>query len=78
MGKHAGVSDEAVAKATGRDWNGWLAALDRAGASTLAHKEIAALLNGKLGVASGWWSRMIAVGYEQARGLRDRYQKKLA
>jgi hypothetical protein len=75
MGKEAGVSDEAVTRATGRDWSAWFAALDRAGAEKLPHKEIAQLLNRKLGVESGWWSQTITVGYERARGLRDMYQK---
>lgn len=75
MGKQGGVSDEAVVKPTGRDWASWFAALDRAGAAGRTHREIAELVQARLGVASGWWSQTIAVGYEQARGLRDRYQK---
>ena len=59
MAKHAGVSDEAVSKATGRDWDEWIAALDRAGAATRTHKEIAKLLHGELGVVSGWWSQLM-------------------
>ena len=49
MAKHAGASDDAVMKATGRDWAGWVAELDRAGAATRTHKEIAALLHDELG-----------------------------
>jgi hypothetical protein len=75
MGKETGVSDEAVTRATGRDWRAWFAALDRAGAEKLSHKEIAQLLYQKLGVESGWWSQTITVGYERARGLRDIHQK---
>jgi hypothetical protein len=74
VAKHAGVSDEAVKKATGRDWAAWIAALDHAGAATRTHKDIAKLLHEQLGVASGWWSQMISVGYEQAKGLRDVHQ----
>lgn len=75
MTKHAGISDEAVSKATGRDWAAWIAVLDGAGAVTRTHKEIAQLLHHELGVASGWWAQMISVGYEQEKGLREVHQK---
>ena len=39
----------------------------------MPHKEIAALLNERHGVP-GWWSQMVTVGYEQARGLRQKHQ----
>ena len=71
----AGIGTDAVAKATGKAWDQWLAVLDRAGALAMPHKAIAALLAGKHGVPS-WWSQMIAVGYEQARGLREPHQKR--
>ena len=70
----AGVGSEAVARATGKAWDEWLALLDRAGAKKMPHKEIALLLSRKFGVPD-WWSQMVTVGYEQARGLRDVYQK---
>lgn len=66
----AGVGGEAVLKATGRAWEEWLRVLDRAGARTLPHKDIALMLSRRFGIA-GWWSQMVAVGYEQARGLRQ-------
>ena len=75
MAKHAGVSDDAVKRATGRDWAEWIAALDRENASTRSHRDITLLLHDELGVQSGWWSQMIGVGYEQAKGLRDVHQK---
>jgi len=65
----AGVGTEAVMRATGRPWSEWLAVLDRAGARTMAHKDIALLLSRKFGVPD-WWGQMVTVGYEQARGLR--------
>jgi len=65
----AGVGTEAVMRATGRAWSDWLAVLDRAGARAMAHKDIALLLSRKFGVPD-WWSQMVTVGYEQARGLR--------
>lgn len=69
----AGVGAEAVLRATGKDWDQWLAVLDRAGAKKMTHKEIALLLSRKCNVPD-WWSQMVTVGYEQARGLRDVYQ----
>src|ERR1700687_2828308 len=65
----AGVGSEAVARATGRAWDEWLKALDRAGAKAMPHKEIGLLLSRKFDVPD-WWSQMVTVGYEQARGLR--------
>ncbi len=62
------VGDDAVKDATGRDWKGWLKALDRAGVKDLSHKEIVAHLK-KEGVSSGWWQQSIAVAYEHARGI---------
>ena len=70
----AGVGTDAVAKATGKAWDRWLALLDAAGAAKMPHKAIAKLLSDRFGVP-GWWSQMIAVGYEQARGLREPNQK---
>jgi hypothetical protein len=70
----AGVGSEAVLKATGRAWDEWLRLLDRAGAKSLKHKDIALMLSRKFAVPD-WWSQMITVGYEQARGLRAVYQK---
>lgn len=65
----AGVGSEAVLKATGRAWEEWLKVLDRAGAKSMEHKEIALMLSRKFSVPD-WWSQMVSVGYEQARGLR--------
>lgn len=70
----AGVGTEAVAKATGRAWEEWLKVMDAAGAKKMPHKEIALMLSRKFGVPN-WWSQMLTVGYEQARGLRKVYEK---
>ena len=70
----AGVGSEAVMRATGRAWDEWLTVLDRAGAKAMPHKEIALLLSRKFKVPN-WWSQMVTVGYEQARGLRVVNQK---
>jgi hypothetical protein len=66
----AGVGSEAVLRATGRAWDEWLKVLDRAGAKAMPHKEIALMLSRKFAVPD-WWSQMVTVGYEQARGLRE-------
>ncbi len=67
-----GISDAAVKKATGKSWKEWFALLDEAGAKELEHKKIAAWLQKHC--PSGWWSQMIAVTYEQSRGLRKQFQ----
>lgn len=71
--KIAGIGSEAVKKATGKGWNQWLTVLDVAKATRLSHKEIASLLKKKHDVPM-WWSQMITVGYEQARGLRKTHE----
>ena len=68
-----GMSDAAVKAKTGKDWAGWFGALDKAGAAKLRHPQIARLLHDKHGVP-GWWSQMVTVEYELARGLRVRHQ----
>ncbi len=68
--RYGGLSAEAVARATGRDWDAWLEFLDGLGAREMDHKQIVALIAGPGGLSSGWWQQSVAVGYEQARGLR--------
>ena len=68
--KFSGVSSEAVAKATGRAWDEWVKFLDGLGAHEMNHKEIVALIAGPGELSNGWWQQSVAVGYEQARGLR--------
>jgi hypothetical protein len=68
-----GMSDAAVKAKTGKDWAGWFGALDKAGAAKLTHPQIARLLYEKHGVP-GWWSQMVTVEYELARGMRVRHQ----
>lgn len=69
-----GVSSNAVKKATGRTWLQWLTLLDKAGARSWPHAEIAAWLHKKHRVAD-WWCQMVTVGYEQASGRRVKNQK---
>jgi hypothetical protein len=71
----AGMSDEAVEKKTGRDWRGWTAVLDRAGATSRPHREIARLLHDDHDLP-GWWAQTVTVGYERIRGLREKGQRR--
>jgi uncharacterized protein YndB with AHSA1/START domain len=73
-GTIAGISSAAVENATGRGWREWLRVLDAAGARRMLHKEIAAYLHSEHSVPP-WWSQMVTVGYEQARGMREKHQK---
>ena len=68
------MSDEAVESKTGKTWSRWFRDLDAAGARKMSHQEIVALLNKKHGVGP-WWQQMVAVTYEQARGLRAKHEK---
>ena len=63
------MSGATVKAKTGKDWAGWFRALDKAGAKRLEHKAIAAILSERHRVP-GWWSQMVTVEYERARGLR--------
>jgi hypothetical protein len=70
----AGMSDAAVKKATGRDWQEWVAALDAAHASEKPHGQIVEHVS-SLGTPD-WWSQMVTVGYERIRGLREKGQRR--
>jgi hypothetical protein len=63
------VSDETVARRTGRTWAEWFAELDEWGARGRSHGEIARHLSEAHGVP-GWWAQTVTVGYERARGMR--------
>jgi hypothetical protein len=67
------ISDATIKAKTGRDWAGWFAALDKAGAAKLDHAAIAKLAAGKLG--AGDWCGQMAVSYERAKGIRALNQK---
>lgn len=73
--KLAGVSSEAVLKATGKGWDDWFAILDEAGAAQWEHPKIARYIHAEYG-CNGWWSQMVTVGYEQARGMRVKHEKR--
>ncbi|HTP76855.1 MAG TPA: hypothetical protein VMJ73_07725 [Rhizomicrobium sp.] len=68
------MTDAGIAARTGKDWDAWFTALDKAGAAKLDHKGIVAVLNRKI-KAGPWWGQMIAVSYERARGIRAANQK---
>jgi uncharacterized protein YndB with AHSA1/START domain len=68
------MRDEAVEAKTAKILSRWFNHLDAAGAKKMSHQEIAAHLFEKHGVRP-WWTQMVAVTYEQARGLRDKHQK---
>jgi len=70
---YAGISSDAVKAKTGKGWAAWLALLDKAGAAAWSHREIANYLHDECGCPP-WWSQMVTVGYEQARGLRVKHQ----
>jgi len=72
--KLAGMADDVVKEKTGRTWTEWVRALDTHDAERMKHPEIAALLSRTYDVPD-WWSQMVTVGYEQARGLRAIHQK---
>src|SRR5436190_18036305 len=71
--KVAGMSDAAVKAKTGCTWERWVAALDYHGANAWSHLGIADFIHEKYKVP-GWWTQMVAVGYERITGLRDRGQ----
>lgn len=74
MDKLASVSDAKVKEKTGRGWAAWVEELDRAGAGSLTHKQIAVLLQERYGL-DDWWAQTVTVGYEQAKGRRAERQK---
>lgn len=69
-----GIGSAAVERATGKSWDWWLAILDKAGAREMSHPEIARLLADRHGLPP-WWSQMVTVGYEQARGMRTKHER---
>ena len=68
------MSDDTVKAKTGKTWPQWFEILDRAGAKKWTHHEISAYLF-KTQKVGPWWSQMVAVPYEHARGIRGKFQK---
>jgi uncharacterized protein YndB with AHSA1/START domain len=73
--KYNGIGNDAVKAKTGKGWDEWIKLLDKEKASKLSHKEIAIILSEKYNVGD-WWSQMVTVGYEKAKGLRETNQSK--
>ena len=71
----AGRSDDTIHAKTGRDWSGWVDALDALDAATLEHGAIARLVQDRFGVGS-WWAQTVTVGDERIRGLRETGQRR--
>jgi hypothetical protein len=63
------VSPEAIAKGTGKTWDDWIEFFDAMDAASLSHKDIARKTH-EDGGATGWWSQMLTVAYEQHIGRR--------
>lgn len=68
------ISDAAVRAKTGKTWAEWFSILDAAGAQAMSHQEIVAVLSRDHDVGA-WWRQMVAVAYEQSRGLRQKHEK---
>ncbi len=68
-GMQQAMGAEALEAATGRDWEGWFAVLDAAGAASWTHPATVKWLVAEHGV-DPWWTQGIVVGYQQARGIR--------
>lgn len=68
------ASDEAVKKATGKDWSEWRADLD-GWATDLDHKAIARRLYEERDEVSGWWAQMVTNTWEVMTGRRDPHQR---
>ena len=72
--KAVGIGDAAVEAKTGKNWKQWFAALDKAGAKKMTHQQIVSVVSDRHGIGP-WWRQMVAVAYEQARGLRQKHEK---
>lgn len=70
----AGMTDEALARGSGRPIAEWLRILDAWPASGHSHTEIARWLVAEHGIG-GWWAQSVTVAYERARGLRAMHQR---
>ena len=72
MTQYNNISDDKVKAATGRDWQDWISFLDNHGVAELDHKGIVQLVRDD--IHKSWWSQMVTVGYEQAKGRRVKNQ----
>ena len=67
--KLAGMSDAAIKKATGCEWEEWVFCLDYVGAQDWSHRAIADYVHTQYKVKD-WWTQSVTVGYERIKGLR--------
>lgn len=67
--KALAMSDASMVERTGRSWDDWFKLLDAWGATARTHLEITRWLDAEHQV-DNWSRQSIAVGYEQARGMR--------
>jgi hypothetical protein len=65
----AGMTDAAIKKSTGCNWERWVWALDKVEAQTWPHRKIADYVHEKYKVQD-WWTQAVTVGYERIKGLR--------
>ncbi|NWF70782.1 MAG: hypothetical protein HXY40_16990 [Chloroflexi bacterium] len=63
------ISNEAVTKATGKDWPAWFALLDTLDVPESERKAIVQRLQNEHGL-SEWWAYCVLVRFEHERGLR--------
>jgi uncharacterized protein YndB with AHSA1/START domain len=68
--KLAGMSDTAIQAKTGCTWAGWVKVLDKVGAHSWPHREIAECVHTRFKIGD-WWGQTVAVGYERIKGLRE-------
>jgi len=68
------MSDAAILKGTGRDWDAWVALLDAWGGRDRDHTTIARHVAEAHGI-DGWWAQAVTVGYERIAGLRAANQR---
>jgi len=68
------ISNDAVMKRTGRNWQEWYKILDGAGAKKMNHNDTVTWIYYNNDV-SGWWAQMITVNYEQAVKGRKKHEK---
>jgi hypothetical protein len=68
------MNTNGIEKATGKSFEWWCKALDKAGAKDMSHTEIAKFVP-QLAATSGWWAQGITVSYEQHLGRRKPGQR---
>lgn len=65
----AGFSDKTIKEKTGCTWERWVPFLDKFGAESMTHGEVARLVHDKFKI-DGWWAQAVTTGYERIKGKR--------